>query len=164
MYFRFAAALIASLALAGCGLITIPGLSAGTSLKDVQARVGTPHDQRTLSDGTKAWDYVYGPWGFYTWRVNFDGSDRVSRVEQLLTHDRFMSVPANKLSRQDVLNTFGRPGQVSNFSNLGEEVWTYRYMYIQDYKLADLHFDAKSGVVKYATTYHDPAYYNAISQ
>ncbi len=164
MRFRLAAILVASLAFTGCGLITIPGLATGTSQKDVQSRVGTPHDQRTLGDGSKAWDYVYGPVGFYTWRVSFDNTDRVSKVEQLLTHDRFMSVPSNKLSRQDVLNMFGRPGQISSFNNIGEEVWTYRYMYSQDYKLADLHFDAKAGVVKYAATYHDPAYYNAIAQ
>lgn len=164
MQFRLVVSLLVSLALTGCGLITIPGLQAGTSLKEVQSKVGAPHDQRTLGDGTKAWDYVYGPSGFYTWRVNFDNADRVAKVEQLLTHDRFHSIPANKLSRQDVLNTFGRPGQISTYNNIGEEVWTYRYMYSQDYKLADLHFDAKSGVVKYASTYHDPAYYNAIAQ
>lgn len=161
-------ALIAVLGLAlfsaGCSQLVVPRLSAGTPLKEVQSRAGAPHDQRTLPNGGKAWDYVYGPLGFQTWRVTFDGSDRVAGVEQLLQEKRFWDVPANKLTRQDVTNLFGRPGQMVTYANLDEEVWTYRFMDVSFYKLADFHFDRKSGLAKYHTVYLDPAYYNTVSE
>jgi outer membrane protein assembly factor BamE (lipoprotein component of BamABCDE complex) len=159
-----AASILTSVVVSGCGLLTIPGIQAGTNLKEVQSRVGAPHDQRTLPSGAKAWDYVYGPVGFHTWRVNFDTNDRVTGVEQLLTHDRFSRIEPNKLNRQDLLNMFGRPAQVSTYRNIDEEVWTYRYKDSYDYKLGDIHVDLKSGIAKYASLYHDPAYYNAYSE
>lgn len=146
----------------GCAQFSVPTTAPGTSAADVKARLGTPSDERAIG-GAKAWDYVQGPQGFTTWRVLFDGSDRVAKVEQILTEGRIMSVNTGKLTREDVSNLLGRPIEIGKFGGGASEVWTYRFMDVTDRKLGDVHFDAKSGVAKHAITYIDPAYSSAIT-
>ncbi|MFN0300611.1 MAG: hypothetical protein ACKVQU_09685 [Burkholderiales bacterium] len=147
---------------AGCAQFSIPSTAPGTSANDVKARLGTPSDERTIG-GTKAWDYVQGPQGFTTWRVLFDGSDRVAKVEQLLTESRITSVNAGKLTRADVSNLLGRPLGVWKFAGGASEVWSYRFMDANDRKLGDVYFDGATGIAKHTTTYLDPAYHGAIN-
>jgi hypothetical protein len=157
------ASVVAILAIfAGCAGFRAPSIAPGTPSAEVRSRLGTPSDERTLPGGTKAWDYVQGPKGFTTWRMAFDGSDRVSRVEQLLSVRAFNALPSGKANRADLMNAVGRPGQISQYPRLGEEVWTYRFMDVSVYMLSDVHFDAGSGVMKYVTSYPDPAYYSSI--
>lgn len=162
--------LIASLGIAvallttGCAAFRASSVTPGTNANDVRAQLGAPSDERKLASGITAWDYVYGPLGFTTWRVNFDANNRVTGVEQLLTEQRFSKVAANELDRDGVRSAFGRPGQVSSFPNLSEEVWTYRYMDVTTYRLADVHFDTRSGRAKYISLYHDPAYCSTYDQ
>lgn len=135
---------------AGCAQFSIPSTAPGTSANDVKARLGTPSDERTIG-GAKAWDYAQGPQGFTTWRVLFDGSDRVAKVEQILTESRITSVNAGKLTRADVSNLLGRPLGVWKFAGGASEVWSYRFMDVNDRKLADVHFDGATGVAKHTT-------------
>jgi len=147
---------------AGCAQFSVPSTTPGTSAADVRARLGAPSDQRAIG-GVKVWDYVQGPQGFTTWRVSFDGSDRVAKVEQILTESRIFSVNAGKHMREDVSGLLGRPLSVMKFGADASEVWTYRFMDVTDRKLGDIHFDATSGTVKRVTTYIDPAYSSAIT-
>ena len=147
---------------AGCAQFSIPSTAPGTSANDVKARLGTPSDERTIA-GTKAWDYAQGPQGFTTWRVSFDGSDRVTNVEQLLTERRITSVNAGKLTRADVSNLLGRPLGVWKFAGGASEVWSYRFMDVNDRKLGVVYFDGATGLAKHTTTYLDPAYHGAIN-
>jgi outer membrane protein assembly factor BamE (lipoprotein component of BamABCDE complex) len=146
--------------IAGCAHIAVQALTPGTSASDVRGRLGAPNDERTI-DGRKAWDYVQGPQGFTTWRVNFDGSDRVASVEQILTERRIQSLERGKHGKEDILALLGRPAATIQFSAMGEEVWTYRFLDVQERKLGDVHMDGKSGRVKFISTYPDPAYVNA---
>ncbi len=146
----------------GCAQFSVPTTATGTSATDVKARLGTPSDERSIG-GAKAWDYVQGPQGFTTWRVSFDGSDRVAKVEQILTEGRIASLGSGKLTRADVSNLVGRPAEVTKYSGGQTEIWTYRFMDVTERKLGDVYFDAKSGVGKQVTTYLDPAYTNGFS-
>lgn len=157
-----AAGAVLIMLMTGCAQFSIPSTAPGTSSNDLRTRVGAPTDERTIA-GPKAWDYVQGPQGFTTWRVSFDGADRVAKVEQILTERRIMSVNNAKLTREDVSNLLGRPIGVSKFAGGASEVWTYRFMDVLDRKLGDVHFDAASGAVKYTTTYLDPAYSSSIN-
>ncbi len=147
-------------ALSGCAQFAIPSLATGTGAAEVRARLGAPSDERTVS-GSKAWDYVQGPQGFTTWRLTFDAADRIAKVEQILTERRIGSIEAGKHSKEDVANLLGRPVEMTLFRAKGEEVWTYRFLDVQERKLGDVYFDASSGRAKMTITYPDPAYVNA---
>ena len=158
------ALLITMLALLGaCAGFRAPSIATGTSSADVRARLGAPTDERTLTGGVRAWDYVQGPLGFTTWRMVFDSGDRVSKVEQLLSNRNFRSLQAGTSTKAEVMGALGRPGEVSSFPNLREEVWTYRFMDGSIYMLSEVHLDAGTGLVKYVTSYPDPAYYSSHS-
>ncbi len=147
--------------LAGCSAFLAPSITTGTTSDAVRAKLGAPSDERTIAGGTRAWDYVNGPLGHTTWRISFDGGNRVSRVEQLLTETAFLGLRSGETDKNATLGRLGRPAQISNFPNLREEVWTYRFMDGSFYKLGDIAFDAQSGKLKYVSTYLDPAYYNS---
>jgi hypothetical protein len=144
----------------GCAQFALPSIATGTTASEVRARVGTPTDERSIA-GRKAWDFVQGPQGFTTWRVSFDGADRVASVEQILTERRIQNIEAGTHSREDVANLLGRPAEITQFRMKGEDVWTYRFLDVQERKLGDVHFDSASGRTKFTITYPDPAYVNA---
>jgi hypothetical protein len=148
--------------LGGCTGAELQRLSAGTPAADVRLRAGAPSEVRPLPDGMKAWYYENGPLGWTTWRTRFDAQDRLIDVEQMLTEPNFRKLlVAERSRREDVLDTFGRPGLISRFPNLGEEVWTYRYQDVTLEMLNDDHFDLRTGVLRYYTLYRDPAYVSA---
>lgn len=145
---------------AGCAQFAIPSLAAGTGVTEVRAHLGAASDERALG-GSKARDYVQGPQGFTAWRVTFDVTDRVAKVEQILTEKRIGSIEAGGHSKKDVANLLGRPAAMMRFSGIGEEVWTYRFLDVQERKLGDVHFDGNTGRAKFTIIYPDPAYVNA---
>jgi hypothetical protein len=158
---RFLGASLIALA-TGCTQFSLPSTAPGTSASDVKARLGAPTEERTIG-GAKAWDFVQGPQGFTTWRIQFDNADRVTKVEQILTEGRLMSLGSGKLTRADVSNLVGRPADVTTFAGGATEVWTYRFMNVTERKLGDVYFDKASGVAKQVTTYLDPAYTSGVN-
>jgi hypothetical protein len=135
----------------------------GSSAADVRAAGGTPSEQRALPDGKQAWYYETGPSGWTTYRVVLDANNRVVSSEQVLTEQNFRTqLVVNKTNRREVLDQLGKPGLVSHFPNLAEEVWTYRYLEGTLEMLNDVHFDAATGVVKSYAMYRDPAYANIL--
>jgi len=153
---RIAVLLAASIA--GCALVALKQVPPGTPATEVQARAGAPTEKRALADGVKAWYYISGPLGWTTYRARFDVQDRLLDVDQVLTEAHFRALKEGKTSRSDVLQMLGSPALVMRYPNLGEEVWTYRYMDVTLEMLNDDHFDAASGVLKYYTLYRDPSY------
>lgn len=161
--------LIAALALAaagtsGCAVVFGPEAAVGTPATDVRAKYGAPTDERTLTGGVRAWDYVQGPQGFRTYRVTFDSGDRVQRVEQILTQQNFLNIKAGETSREDVARMFGRPGETTFYPLSDDEVWTYRYRDVTLEMLNDVHFSRSTGKVRYYALYRDPAYTNSFDQ
>ena len=154
--------LVVLLAVAGCAQFQAPTTTPGTSANDVRARLGAPTEMRTVG-GAKVWDYANGPQGFTTWRLTFDNADRVAKVDQILTASRINSLKANQDSRDDVANLLGRPADMSKYGNAGYEVWTYRFIDVQDRMLGDVFIDSATGRVKATTIYRDPAYSSAIT-
>jgi outer membrane protein assembly factor BamE (lipoprotein component of BamABCDE complex) len=152
---------VAGLALGGCGTLSAPAVSPGTPAAEVQNKYGKPTDVRTVG-GAPAWDYVTGPEGFQTWRVNLDGANRVRSVEPLLTERRFIALKQGA-SRADVETMFGRPLQVSKFPRLDAEVWTYRYKDLTMEMLADVYMSMRDGTVRYTSLYRDPAFTNSFA-
>lgn len=151
----------AGFVLGGCGTLSAPAVTPGTPASEVQSRYGKPSDVRTVG-GTPAWDYVTGPEGFQTWRVNLDGANRVRSVEPLLTEPRFVALKQGA-TRAEVESMFGRPLLVTKFSRLDAEVWTYRYKQLTMEMLADVYMSMRDGTVRYTALYRDPAFTNSLS-
>lgn len=152
-----AAALVA---MTGCATLRAPGIAPGTSQADVERSLGKPTDVRTVS-GATVWDYAIGPFGFQTWRVSFDGANRVQRVDQILVPRAFASLESGT-SREEVAARLGRPTQINQFPRMDDEVWTYRYKDITLEMLAEVHLSMKTGRVQYVATYRDPAFVSTI--
>ena len=164
---RIATAVLVPLSVTGCGTfaaLSVPNVAVGSAAAAVRAQVGAPHDERTLADGSRAWDYLQGPAGFRTYRVVFDASNRVRAVEQLLTEQRFLGIRAGASTREDVGAMLGRPGSVSRYALSSSEVWTYRYRDHTFEMLNDVHFSSTTGRVLYYALYRDPAYNSAMDR
>jgi hypothetical protein len=99
----------------------------GMDEMQVQARMGKPETVRKNSDGSQVWEYPLGPLGRQTYMVAL-GSDRtVKNVSQVLTEGYFSQVKTG-MSRDDVRQLLGKPGEISMFSARDEEVWSWRYL------------------------------------
>lgn len=75
-----------------------------------------------------------------------------------LHQDSFQFVKAG-MNKEDVFARVGKAMLVTNFPNLAEEVWDYRLLQGTFVYLCEIHFDSRSGTVKYYTQYQDPAFH-----
>lgn len=71
-------------------------------------------------------DYMRGPYGVHTYRLHFDGQNRLTRWEQLLTEEQFLKVREG-MTRTQVISLIGISKVVSTLSRGRGEVWSYRY-------------------------------------
>ena len=120
----------ALLALSFAALAACAGASSITSGMDgmqVQAKMGKPETVRKNADGSQVWEYPTGPAGRQTYMVTV-GSDRtVKDVRQVLSEEYFSQVKPG-MSREDVRQLLGKPGEISMFGARDEEVWSWRYL------------------------------------
>ena len=82
-------ALLAVLALVGCG---VPSIQPGTSMSDVESRLGKPVDIVKAPDGDTVWQYPKGPYGQFTYMARFGADQRVKSFTQALTLDNFAKI------------------------------------------------------------------------
>jgi outer membrane protein assembly factor BamE (lipoprotein component of BamABCDE complex) len=156
-FLRLAIAVAVLMGLASCAPLALQRISPGESTAEVRQAAGAPSEERILADGTKAWYYVYGPGGWTTYRVRFDPNGRARDVTQVLTEKNFREqLIADKTTRDQVAQAFGKPGLVMTFPNLQQEVWTWRWLDVTIPMKTDAYFDSKTGIVKYYTVYWDP--------
>ena len=135
-------------ALAGCSLPLQPGVSGEA---DVVAYFGKPEETRKLADGGTEYDYPRGPLGRETWRVHLNNAGKVAQVEQLLEPNHFNQIQRG-MTREQVHRVLGRQAITSRYKNLNEEVWSWRYIEMNDmYFFFNAHFDAATGQLKYAS-------------
>ncbi len=150
-------------AAAGCSQLGVLHVAPGDSQADVRRVAGPPSQERTLADGTTAWFYVYGPSAWTTYRVRFKPNDGVMDSRQVLTARDFQDcLLPGKTTRERAGEQLGPPGLVMRFPNLGEEVWTYRWMDVTLPMKNDVHFDLSSGLVKSYQLYWDPCPYASL--
>jgi len=93
----------------------------------VQARMGKPETVRKNSDGSQVWEYPLGPLGRQTYMIALGSDHSVKNVSQVLNAGYFSQVKAG-MSRDDVRQILGKPGEISMFSARDEEVWSWRYL------------------------------------
>ena len=66
----------------------------------------------------------------------------------------FSFLTPGKTTREEVERNVGAPLMITDFKNLREQVWDYRYKDGTYVYVNELHFD-ENGVLKYATNYPD---------
>jgi outer membrane protein assembly factor BamE (lipoprotein component of BamABCDE complex) len=130
--------------LAGCA--NIDAVSSGMPAQQVQAKLGTPDTVRKNPDGSEVWEYPGGPLGRQTYMVTL-GSDRsVREIHQVLSDEYFSRVRAG-MSRDEVRQLLGKPGEIMVFSARDEEVWSWRYQQ-QNPMFFNVLFDRSAGTVR----------------
>ena len=130
--------------LAGCA--NFGAVSSGMPAQQVQAKLGAPGTIWKNPDGSEVWEYPGGPLGRQTYMVTL-GSDRAVReVHQVLSEEYFSRVRAG-MSRGEVRQLLGRPGEIMVFSARDEEVWSWRYQQ-QNPMFFNVLFDRSAGTVR----------------
>jgi outer membrane protein assembly factor BamE (lipoprotein component of BamABCDE complex) len=151
-----AAALL--LALAGCASWSRgPQVTVGETAAAVQARLGRPAAVYALPDGQE-YEYSNVPFGQATWMVKFDPTGHVRSFEQVLRAEKFATIRIGEARQKDILETFGKPAEVSRVFLHHYLVWSYRYKENDVWNsMMHVHFD-EDGVVRMVQNGPDPMY------
>jgi hypothetical protein len=135
--------LAAAVSLWGCGFSPV---KTGMDEAQVQARMGKPETVRKGADGSQIWEYPRGPLGRQTYMVTLGPDGSVKEVSQVLS-DPYFSKVTSGMSREEVRQILGRPGDVWMFPARDEEVWTWRYQDVNP-MFFNVMFDRTSGTVR----------------
>jgi hypothetical protein len=114
------------LVLTACADLQAP--QAGQSEAQLLQQYGAPTNRYPMPDGSTRFEYATGPFGRMTWMVDLrDG--RVTQARQVLNEANFAEFQqkAPGMSRDDLLRTFGRPGERKGVGWQGGELWSWRY-------------------------------------
>jgi hypothetical protein len=140
-----AALSLSALALCILGCAAISPVKNGMDEMQVQARMGTPETVRKGADGSQIWEYPGGPLGRQTYMVALGADHSVKEVRQVMSEEYFAKVTSG-MSRDEVRQILGRPGEISHFPARNEEVWSWRYLE-QNPMYFNVLFDRSTGVV-----------------
>jgi hypothetical protein len=114
------------LALAGCA--TVAPLPGGSEADAVRL-LGAPTSRYPMPGGATRLEFARGPWGRETWMVDIDAGGRITAANQVLNEASFAEFQrrAPGMSRDELLRTLGRPGEVRSGGWQGGQVWSWRY-------------------------------------
>jgi endonuclease YncB( thermonuclease family) len=139
---------LAAALLAGCAALQPPSFPPGTGMSEVEARLGKPPDVIKSADGDTVWQYPTGPIGQTTYMVRFGADQRAKGTYQALTLMQFAQIRTG-MTQDEIRVLLGRPGEISTFSRMNEEVWSYHYQAsASDNRIFNVHFDAKTRQVR----------------
>jgi hypothetical protein len=116
--------------LAGCAAVLGPDLRTGQNEAEVMAALGVPTARHALPGGRTRLEYATGPYGRQTWMVDIDDATRrVVRHAQVLNEAHFADFQqrAPGMTRQQVLQELGRPGERGVVGLQPVELWSWRY-------------------------------------
>jgi hypothetical protein len=146
----------ATLGLAGCAAVRSPSFPPGTSMSEVESRMGRPGNVIKTSEGDTVWQYPTGPTGQTTFIVRFGPDQRTKAAYQALTIEQFAKIKRG-ISRDQVRLLLGPPNETMIFSRMNEEVWSYRYQVSgSDNRIFNVHMDASTGYVRRTSDQVDP--------
>lgn len=134
---------------AACDFIAQKDLTPGQSTEaDVRRWMGQPEMIWEESDGSRTLEYPRGPMGKETYFVTIGADGRFRRIEQVLTEENFRKVQPG-MTRDQVRQILGKPGEISRFKRQNEEVWGWRYLEAtQRTMFFYAHFDQDTGLLK----------------
>lgn len=145
---------------AGCAFAPNFGaLQPGEPMAVVAQQVPAPSMKRLNPDNGQTWAYEPGANGRACWILNFGpGGDLTDRT-QTLYEENFVNLRAGQSSREDVTWMLCNPYRKFHFGNINEDVWYYRYINGSFYKLLQVTFDSRTGLVKEYAMNRDPDVY-----
>lgn len=121
-------------------------VTSGMDAMQVQSSLGKPETIRKSSDGSETWEYPQGPLGRQTYMVTMGSDHAVKEVRQVLREEYFSKVRPG-MSREEVRQLLGKPGEVMVFRARDEEVWSWRYLE-QNPMFFNVLFDRSAGTVR----------------
>lgn len=132
---------------------TVSPVKNGMDELQVQAKMGKPDTVRKNPDGSEIWEYPTGPLGRQTFMVTLGSDHSVKEVRQVMSEEYFSKVKAG-MSRDEVRQLLGKPGEISLFSARDEEVWSWRYQQ-QNAMFFNVLFDRTAGTVRTTQKYEE---------
>lgn len=129
------------------GCRTFERVEIGDTEAQLLAKRGQP--TAVFQDGhSRLLEYRSGNCGQYTYMARVDSRGKVVSYDQVLTTQKFASIPVGKATKDDVLRTVGGPSQTEYLSRVRQEVWSYPYRESGAWNsIMHIHFD-QSGVVQ----------------
>jgi hypothetical protein len=145
------------LSAAGCASLSGPPLLPGDSIDTVKLKLGTPTASYSAGQ-EQLLEYANGPMGQTTWMAHIGADGRLTRLEQVLTGEKFATIKVGSARHEDVLRAVGRPAEKSFLPLRDFEVWSYRYKEAGVWNsMMHVHFD-RAGVVQMMQNGPDPMY------
>ena len=139
--------------LAGCAHPDM--LRAGMSRDELFSRYGRPAATRQDASG-ETLIYSSAPLGQRASAAHLDRSGHVVSVEPLLNTEHFAMIKVGEWNKQDVLEHFGTPAELTRIPRY--EVWSFRYRENETWdSLFHVMFDS-AGVVRQTQNGPDPMY------
>ncbi|WP_050466147.1 outer membrane protein assembly factor BamE domain-containing protein [Herbaspirillum chlorophenolicum] len=143
-----AGALVAAVAMFGCDSNGNPieefgldKLQKGVSTEaDVRGVMGQPDTVWEDGNGARTLEYPKGPEGIRTWMFAIGASGTLIDYRQVLTQENFDTIRPG-MSADEVRRMLGRPRSVVQFVRKNEEVWDWKYRYVHEDRLFNVHFD-----------------------
>ena len=148
-----------SMLLSGCASIfTTP--QPGTSEQEVIALKGQPDAVYQVGD-TRLLEWSVGAWSQYAYMAKIGPDGKLLSYEQVLTREKFGSIPIDRFTKLDVLQTVGHPTETDYLPLIDREVWSYRYKEEGIWNsMMYIYFDSQ-GIVRRMENGMDPMYLRA---
>jgi hypothetical protein len=151
--------LAAALLTAGCAATgNFGAIQPGESMAAVEQQAPAPSMKRLNANGGQTWAYD-SPNGRACWILNFGPGGNLTDKTQTLVESNFVNLRAGQSTREDVTWMLCNPYRKFHFNAINQEVWYYRYINGSIYKLLQVTFDARTGLVKEYAMNPDPDVY-----
>lgn len=140
---------VASMVLAGCASdpYYVP---LGASRTDVLQRVGAPTASYPLPNGGERLQYSRAPMGFEVNNVDLDASGKVVSVIQEMDERYFaQTILVDRWRVEDVLRTYGRPYEITQVTSFNGNVWSWRYLQVNNPRFLYIYVDPQGVVRRY---------------
>jgi hypothetical protein len=143
--------LVAVTALSGCASEPTR-IEPGATRADTLQRLGAPTATYPLGQGGERLQYSRAPMGFEVTNIDLDASGRVRSVIQELDERYFgQTIQVDKWRTADVLRTYGRPYEITQVSSFNGNVWSWRYLQINNPRFLYIYLDPEGVVRRYHT-------------
>lgn len=148
-----------SMLLSGCASIfTTP--QPGISEQEVIALKGQTDAVYQIGD-SRLLEWSVGAWSQYAYMAKIGPDGKLVSYEQVLTREKFGSIPIDRFTKLDVLQTVGHPTETDYLPLIDREVWAYRYKEEGIWNsMMYIYFDSQ-GIVRRMENGMDPMYLRA---
>ncbi|MDM0115350.1 hypothetical protein QTI66_24590 [Variovorax sp. J22R133] len=121
----------------------------GATRADTLGRLGPPTAIYPWGSGERL-QYSRAPMGFQVTNIDLDASGKVISVGQELDEKYFGStIQVDKWNRDDVMRTYGRPYEITKVTSFNGDVWTWRYLQMNNRRFLYIYVDPQGIVRRY---------------